>query len=888
VNLWSRLRSWLLATLGRSRLEREMEAEFQQHMEQQAEDLIRNGVPREEARRRARRAFGGLDQTREACRDARGAGSLEALLGDFAFGVRILRKNPGFSALAVTTLALGIGATTATFGLVNAVLLRQLPYRDSQRLVFLWEPNPSIPGVPLEAWGPLNGDFYDWKEQTRSYASLALFTTDRVNLATDGAAERVTGSRVTGEFFQVLGAVPQLGRTIEAADDEQGKGQVVVVSHALWQSRFGSDPGVLGKELLLNARPYRIVGVMGVGFAFPHGTESLDTVGKATDLWVPWAMTPGEKASRADGPGVAIARLRPDVSLSQAQGELSAITARLDPLHPPFLRGSQALVRSFDTTITGASRRALLILMGAVVLVLLIACSNAASLALTRANGRTLEMSVRAALGAPRRRLVRQMMTESLCLAGAAGILGVLAASLAIRLLVYFHPSNIPRLEETSMDWRGLLFAVCASFATAILFGIFPALAASRSNLQEALKKSGDRTVKRAGGRLQRGLMVGQLALTIVLLAGSGLLIRSFLKLRGVDKGFATSSVVTMSVQLDSRYDSVERQNAFFRPLIERTGALPGVELTAAINYGPLGGGQSIGLLTVEGHPFDEKTFFESRSVTPHYFSVMSIPLLQGRAFTDADVAGSQLVGIVSRGFAQKYFFGQNPLGKRFRMRDDNPEPTWCTIVGVAGDVRQAGLETPPPLQIYVPLWQTGADSVVVVVRTSLPADQVGYVVRRVAGDLDTAVAAAGPSTMNQLVSDAAAVRRFQTFLLTAFGSLALFLSLVGLYALISYWVQQRTGEIGIRVALGAEPRRIVQLVLKQGSDLALAGIALGFAGAWSVTRLMAGLLFEVEPADTLTFCAVAVLFSGVAFVACYLPARRATRVDPIVSLRHE
>jgi len=816
------------------------------------------------------------------------AGALDALLRDLSFSLRVLRKNPGFAALAITTLALGIGATTAMFSLVNAVLLRDLPYRDPQQLVFLWEPIPRIPGVPLEAWGPFNADFYSWKDESRSFSSMALVTTDRVNLSTGGVAERVLGSRVTADFFRVLSVAPALGRAVEAGDDQPGHGQVVVISHALWQSRFGSDPAVLGKQLLLNARPFRIIGVMPAGFAFPHGTESLDTAGKATDLWLPWAMTPQEKFSRVDDPGIAIARLRPEAPLAQAQSELSAITARLDPLHPPGLRGSEALVRPFDDTITGASRHALLILMGAVVLVLLIACSNVASLALTRANGRRLEMSVRTALGAPRSRLVRQMLAESFSLAVAGGVLGVLAASLAIRLLVRLHPGDIPRLDETSMDWRVLLFTVCASFATALLFGLFPALSASRANLQDALKKSSNRSVKGSAGRLQRGLMVAQLAVTIVLLAGSGLLIRSFLKLQAVDKGYVTSSIVTTSVQLDSRYDTQERQNNFFRAVIERTSALPGVRSAAAINYFPLGGGQSISLLSVEGHPFDEKVFFETRFITPRYFAVMEIPLFEGRVFDEADAAGRPLVAIVSRSFAEKYFPGQDVLGKRFQSRDENPVSPWWTIVGVVGDVRQASLEAAPPLQIYMPLWQSSADSASVVAQTSLPPDRLAEDMRKLVRELDPAVAVAGPRTMSQLISEITARRRFQTFLLTAFGGVALFLSLVGLYALMAYWVQQRTAEIGLRMALGAEPGHILRLVLGKGAALAAAGIALGFAAAWGLTRLLAGLLFEVQPADPPTFLAVALLFAAVALAACYLPARRATRVAPMDALRCE
>jgi len=808
----------------------------------------------------------------------------KSLLRDITHGLRTLRKNPGFAALAILTLALGIGATTAAFSLVNAVLLRALPYRDPQRLVFLFEPVPRFPGVPLEAFGPFNAEFYTWQNQSRSFANLALFTNDRLNLSVNGNALRVAGSRVTGDFFQVLGIAPELGRAVAADDDQPGKGQVAVISYALWQSRFGSDRGVLGKELLLDARPYRIIGVMPAGFVFPHGTESLDTIGKATDVWVPWAMTPQERASWEDGSGNAIGRLRPGVPLRQAHAEMSAISTRLDSLRMPPFQGAQSVVRPFDVSITGASRRALVIFLAAVFLVLLIACSNVASLVLARASGRTLEMGVRTALGASRLRLVRQLLAESLCLAAAGGILGTLAAFVAIRLLVDFHPANIPRLEETSVDWRVLLFAVCASLATALLFGLIPALSASRCNLSEVLKSSGSRTVKGAAGRLQRALTIAEVALTFVLLAGSGLLIRSFLKLQSVDKGFIPSATVTMSIQLDARYNLPERQQAFFRNLIDRAGALPGVEAAAAINYLPLGGGESvISGLEVEGRLADEKTLFENRSITPRYFAAMRIPLLGGRVFTDDDAAGRPPVAIVSRSFARRYLPGRDAVGKSLRYGGSTKQ-----IVGVVSDVRHMSLEATPPMQVYVPLWQSGANPASVVVRTSLAPDRVASDMRTLVRSLDPAVAVDDVRTMSQLVSGAAAERRFQTLLVTAFGCLALLLSLVGLYALMSYSVERRTAEIGIRMALGAQRSSVMRLVLRQGAALAIAGIALGIACAWVLTRSIASLLFEVQPTDALTFCGAAILFCAVALAACYVPARRATRVDPMVALRYE
>jgi putative ABC transport system permease protein len=497
-----------------------------------------------------------------------------------------------------------------------------------------------------------------------------------------------------------------------------------------------------------------------------------------------------------------------------------------------------------------------------------------------------MEIGVRAALGASRLRLIRQLLAESFCLAGAGGILGAAVASLAIRVLIRLHPINIPRLEETSMDGREVLFTMGVSLATAMLSGLLPAFSASRCTLSEVLKSSGNRSVK--GGQLRHGLMIAEVALTVVLLTGSALLIRSFLRLQSVDKGFVPSSTVTTSIQLDARYNRPESRNAFFRDLVDKTSALPGVEAAAAINYLPLSGGESISLLVVEGHPFDEKTFFEERMITPRYFAAMGIPLLGGRVFIDDDASGRPLVAIVSRSFSRRYFPGQDAVGKSFHYPNSYPNATARTIVGVVGDVRQASLADTPAMQIYTPLWQTGANAVSVVARTSLPPDRLASSLRTLVRDLDPAVAVADVRTMSQLVSEATAERRFQTMLLTAFGVVALFLSLVGLYALMAYSVQQRTAEIGIRMTLGAQPSSVMRLVLKQGSTLALAGIALGVGGAWGLTRFMTSLLFEVTPTDAPTFLGVALLFCAVALAACYVPARRATRVDPMVALRYE
>ncbi len=877
-----RFRPWLRATLQRRVMEREMDEELRFHMRAYATDLIRRGMAPGDAELQARREFGSVEQMKDSCRDARGVGLLESFFADVWYGLRLLRRSPSFAGLAVLTLALGIGATTAVFSLVNAVLLRDLPYSEPEQLVFLYEPIPGIPNAPLEAWGPVNGDFFTWQKESHSFADMAMFTTGGLNASLGDSAFRASGSRVTADFFRVLRVHPVLGRTVNHSDTQPGQGRVVVISNSLWRSRFGSNPHVLGKELLLDAQPYRIIGVMQPGFAFPHDTENFDTMGTTTDLWVPWIMSPQERASRDDDPGNAIGRLRPGVSLRQAQAEIATITARFPPPFQQQHQKAAGVVRAFDQEITGGSRRPLLIFMAAVLLVLLIACSNVAGLALARAGGRVQEMNVRAALGASRLRLIRQLLTESLCVALAGGLLGIMAAFWTVRLVVKFHPAHIPRLDETSIDGRVLLFTICVSLASAILAGLFPAWSVSRCNLNETIKSSATRSIKGGASRLRNGLIVAEMALTIVLLIGSGLLIHSFLNLRSVDKGFTSLSTVTAGVQLDGRYSQPQRQSEFFHTLLDRTRSLPGVQEAAAVDHVPLGGGESISQIEVEGYPFDQTTSFESRLVTPRYFAAMGMPLLEGRDFDEGDTTGRMPVIIVSRSFERQYFPGRSALGRRVHTSG------WRTIVGVVADARMRELDATPPMQFYLPLWQVPTGAVAVVVRTARPPEQTASEFRSVLRNMDPALAVASVRTMAQLVSEASAGRRFQTAVLTVFGAISMFLSVLGLYGLMAYSVQERTAEIGIRMALGAQSGSVVSLILRQGMTLWLTGITLGSVCALVLTRWIRTLLFEVPPTDPLTFIGVGTMFCAVAVIACYVPARRATRIDPAISLRYE
>lgn len=811
---------------------------------------------------------------------------LEGILQDLRYALRTLRNSPGFMIVAVVTLALGIGATTSVFSLLNAVLLRSLPYPEPGRLVYLWSPNPRFQ-LPIEYLTPMNADFFDLQKQNHSFASLALFEVAKFNVAADGHSDALGGARVTGNFFETMGVAPEVGRTVNPADDQPGQDQVLAISHSLWRERFAAQKDVLGKTLLLDARPYRIIGVMPAGFAFPRATDVMSAA-KVTDLWIPWAMPPEQKANREDSAGNAIGRLRPGVSVKQAQAEMGTLMASIDLLRPPKDRGFGAQLQPLFDSVTGGSRHALLLLMGAVALLLFIACSNVASLTMVRVTGRIREMGVRTALGAGRGRLLRQLLTESLFLALAGGTLGVCLAFVSIRLLLWLDPGNIPRLDETSVDLRVLFFALGVSSLTALFFGLFPALAVSGRDPAQVLTQAGIRSVKATRSRFRQGLIIAQVALTLVLLTGSGLLVRSMSKVLSVKKGFDPHSTVTMNLSLDARYSQSERQIAFFRNLIDRLNALPSVQAVGAVSNLPLGHSEALSWLTVEGRSFDEKVFFQTRSATPRYFPAMGIRLLEGRLFTEDDSAGHPNVAIVGRTFAQTYFSGRSALGQRFHFIDGAPQPTWWTIVGVVDDVRNQSLEEKPRFQAYMPFWQSTVQAASVVLRTTANEDTVAAAVRKELITLDSALAIADVRTMAQLVSEATEERRFQTFLLSSFSGIALVLSLIGLYALLAYSVRQRTAEIGIRMALGAQRGSVMRLILTEGSGLVLAGITVGLGCASALTRLMTSFLFEVKPADHATFFGVTILLCAVAMASCYFPARRATLVDPMVALRHE
>jgi predicted permease len=826
---------------------------------------------------------------------------MESLLQDLRFALRMLAKSPGFTAVAILTLALGIGANTAIFSLLNAVLIRSLPYSDPGRLVYVFMPSHNLPQIPVEAIGPSNGDFFDIERQAHSFSTITLFDQRSFNFATDGAAQRVSGVFVEPNFFSTVGVSPLFGRGIESADTEPGREQVAIISHALWQSVFGASPQVLGKTVTLDGQLYHVIGVMPASFGYPSGNEAPYSNAGQTQVWLPLVLTPQEKTDRDNPIGYAVARLHRGVTVAQAQAELNAIMPRLDALHAsgsPF-KDSYCVLKSFTDAVVGGVRLFVWLLFGAVSLLLLIACANAANLLLARAAGRTHEMGIRCALGACRGRLIRQVLTEALLIACAGGALGTLIAYAAIRLLLHLNPGNIPRLSETSLDPRVLLFALAISLFTGIIFGILPALGISRTNLTELLKQGGNKGIAGGSKRWRHGLIVGEVALAVILLTGSGLLIRSYVNLQDAPTGFSDSTL-TMQIALDSRYSKPEQRQTFFHNVLDRLGELHGVSAIGAISDLPLSNSESMSYLTVEGYANQKNQLVDSRLATENYFDAMGTPLLAGRFFTREDGAPKTSgVVIVNEAFAKTYLAGRDAIGSHLclcypfasgNVTASGANLNWSTVVGVVANTRHSNLENAPPPQVYMPFWQSGQglSGAYIAIRTSSPSAQIIPSIRSVVHSLDPTVAVADIQTMDQRVSEASALRCFQTSLFGVFATVALFLAAIGLYGVMAYSVKQRTPEIGIRLALGAQPFDVLKLIVTLGMTLTVLGIFIGLAGAFALTRLLSSLLYGIAPTDPATFIIVSSVLLVVALLACYFPARRAMRVDPMIALRYE
>jgi putative ABC transport system permease protein len=866
----------------RARVERELDEELHAYVELLTAEKIRGGMDAAAARRAALLEVEGVEQVKERVREVRAGAMLETILQDLRYGLRVLAKNPGFTFVAVLTLALGIGANTAIFSVVNAVLLRPLPYEGSHELVQLWGTLPQLDTAPVS---PAN--FLDWRERNRSFVRIAAYTGQNFNLSGVQEPERIRAARVSADLVELLGARPALGRAFLAEEDQHGSHRVVILSHALWQRRFGGNPGIVGQTLTLNDESYVVVGVMPPDFAFPRA---------ATEMWTPIAFSPAERAMRDTNYLSVIARLKPGVTLEQARSEMGVLARGLSEQYPDTNTEVGVKVISYKEQVVGNARPVLLSLLGTVGFVLLIACANVASLLLGRAAARRKEITMRAALGASRRRIVQQLLTESVLLALAGGVLGLLLARWGLDLLAALQPANIPRLAELSIDRRVLLFASALSLLTGVAFGLAPALQASKLDLNDALKEGGKGAGEASGRqRLRSILIVSEIALSLVLLIGAGLMIKSFWRLMQVDPGFNPVNALTAVVSLPvAKYAETERQVAFFQQAVERVGSLPGVEAAGVTTDIPLFGGSSTGF-DVEGRPPSppgQRPMVEYRSVSPGYFRAMGIPLLRGRAFTEQDRADAPGVVIINETLARLYFPGEDPLGKRLGFST----PTdWRDIVGVARDTRNYGLDEEVKPEAYMPYTQSApgylsgsVSAMVLVVRTASDPQGAFAAVKREVQALDSSQPVYNVKTMEQYLAESVAQRRFNMLLLAIFAGVSLLLAAVGIYGVMSFTTRQRTHEIGIRLALGATPRHVLGLVIRQGMWLALIGIGLGLLAAFALTRVMQGLLFGVSATDPFTYASISLLLGGVALLACYVPARRATKVDPLMALRYE
>ncbi|HWS90362.1 MAG TPA: ABC transporter permease [Pyrinomonadaceae bacterium] len=887
--LWRRLR----ALVRSDELDRELNEELRYHLEREAELRAAEGMTREEARLAALRDFGGVTRAKEECREARGVRLVEDLWQDVRYGLRTFRKKPGFTLVAVLTLALGIGANAAIFSAVNGVLLKSLPFPEAERLVALYETNES--GREIAVAYP---DYRDWRAGQSVFEEMGARMPAGGVLTGEEGPERVTGRWVTASFFRTLGVRPAAGRFFTEEEDRPGGPPLLVLSHGLWLRRYGGDPGVVGRDVTFNGASWTVAGVMPPQFDF-YGENNLNN-----QFFVPLGQFSDQKwmHERASHVVMVTARLKPGVTMGQARAQMEALAARLAGQFPETNGSTGVRLRSFLDDYVGEARPALLMLMTAVGAVLLIACANVANLLLVRAAARRKEIALRVALGAGRGRVVRQLLTESLLLAAGGGALGLLFAWWGVGALLRLAPDVLPRMESIALDGRALGFTFALTLLTGVAFGLVPALQTSKADLNDAMKSGGAGGATRGGGRwLRSGLVVTEVALSLVLLAGAGLLLRSFSQLMRVEPGFEARDVLTLRLRLpDARYTDGGQIAAFLKEVKRRVEALPGVRRVSVATGFPFGRAAEKGYW-LEGMPEPRQSSdwpdVYAQWVSPEFHQTLGIGLLAGRYIEERDVADSPQVALVDDEFVRRNFPNGSPpdaLGKRLRFGGDD-EP-WFEIVGVVSHVRQNGLDEEGRPGVYRPWAQIGPRQLAAgytramdfIVKTSVEPTQLVEPIRGAVQSLDRDQPLGNVRTLESLVEQTVAPRRFSMTLATVFACVALVLGAVGLYGVLSYTVAQRAREIGIRMALGARRADVHRLVISQGMALALAGVAAGVAASLALTRLMSGLLFGVSATDAPTFVVITLLLLLVALVACYLPARRASKVDPLIALRYE
>jgi putative ABC transport system permease protein len=810
---------------------------------------------------------------------------MKTMLQDLKYGARMFWKSPGFTLVAIIALALGIGANTAIFSAINTLILRPLPYRESDRLVAVWEYNRTR-NVHQNVINP--GNFMDWRDQSKVFEEMAAFIDFRTNLTGKEEPVEIPAQAATTNLFHVLGVEPIKGRSF-TEEDATSDANPVIIGYNLWQSRFGGDPKVVGQRITLSGQESTVIGVMPAGFQWFIKKGSL--TGKPAELWAPIQFTEANRVRKGRS-WSAIARLKPGVTREQAQAEMNTIGTRLEQQFAQFNTGWGVEVVPLREQFVGEIRPALWILLGAVGFVLLIACANVANLLLARSVARQRELAIRTALGANRWRVIRQLLTESLLLSTLGGVAGLMLAWWGIELLVAFSPPDLLTLEKIGINPTVLIFTTAVSFLTGIIFGIAPALEATRLNTSEMLKEGG----KGTGGsprvrRLRAAFVITEVALSLVLLVGAGLLVKSLMRLQSVNPGFDADNLLTMRVILPAgKYKEDAQRVAFFKQAVERIEALPGVKSAGAVSFLPFTGLGAATGFKIEGRPepgAGQKLVTDVRVVDESYFRTMSIPLISGRTFNADEEREKRHVVVINETLARKYFPGEDPLGKRLTIwMTDDLTPT--EVVGVVGDVKHMSLDSETKAMVYWPEPELAYSGMTIVIRAANDPLQLAAPAQGAIQAIDPNQPVSDVRTMNQLLSESVARARFNTLLLALFSGVALVLACVGIYGVMSYTVTQRTREIGIRMALGARRGDVLKMVLGQGMLLAAIGVTLGVGAAFLLTRVMASLLFEVSASDPLTFVGVSLLLAGVAFLACYLPARRATRVDPMNALRYE
>jgi len=811
---------------------------------------------------------------------------MESLGQDLRYGLRVLLRAPGFSAAAAIALALGIGANSAIFSVVQAVLLTAPPYRDPDRLVMVWEHNRPR-AKQSNVVSPAN--FLDWREQSSAFSAMAALYDSLTHLTGAGDPEELPFQGVSANLFSTLGVQAELGRSFSAADGQAESEPVVVLSHELWQRRFGSDPALIGRSVTLSGKSRTVIGVLPPGFHL--FVKEMSLTGKPPQLWMPIAFEPEDRIRRGRYLR-AIARLAPGVSLEQAQSQMDTIARRLERQYPDFNTGWGVRVVPLASQLTGEIRPALLVLLGAVGFVLLIACANVANLLLARAATRSREIAIRRAIGAGRGRIVRQLLTESTLLAVVGGALGLLLAQWGLQSLLALTPADLLGVHQVDLDWVVLGFTLALSLLTGLLFGSAPAWALSRPSLVDPLKDGG-RGAPRGAQRMEpRSLLViAEAALTLVLLVGAGLMIRTVWQLQSVDPGFQADNLLTARILLpSSKYGEEQQRIAFFRQLVERAEALPGVRAAGAVNFLPLAGPGSATSIVVEDHPAPpagEEPVADVRVITPGYFRTMGIPLLHGRNFSARETTEMSHVVLINQTMARQLWPGKDPLGRRvtIHMKDENVP---SAIIGVVGDIRHDGLDVPVRSMVYWPHPELATSWMTLVIRTGSDPLSLAPSVQRAVLELDRELPIADVRTMAQLLAHSLARVRFATLLLVLFALVALALAAVGIYGVMSYAVAVRTREIGIRMALGARAADVLRLILGRAVILVGVGLGLGLVAALALTRLMESLLYGVSATDPVTFLSIPLLLMAVALIACYVPARRAARVDPMIALRCE